>query len=69
GDAKGPFFICASCMWGLRLTLSCLFVFVFHWGLHGIWVAMIIDNMTRGAWCIARWRRGRWRENAVFSGE
>lgn len=69
GDAKGPFIICASCMWGLRLTLSCLFVFVFHWGLHGIWIAMIIDNMTRGAWCIARWRRGRWRENAVFSGE
>lgn len=68
GDAKGPFIICASCMWGLRLTLSCLFVFVFRWGLHGIWIAMIIDNMTRGAWCIARWKRGRWKENAAFAG-
>ncbi|MDD2955906.1 MAG: MATE family efflux transporter [Oscillospiraceae bacterium] len=68
GDARGPFIIGACCMWGLRLTLSCLFVFVFHWGLYGIWIAMIIDNMTRGIWIITRWNRGRWKENSALLG-
>lgn len=59
-DVKGPFFIGIFGMWGLRVPLALLFVFVFKWGLHGYWIAMVIDNMTKGLLSIIRFRKGGW---------
>lgn len=59
-DVKGPFFIGIFGMWALRIPLALLFVFVFHLGLHGYWLAMIIDNMTKGLLSIHRFRKGKW---------
>lgn len=63
-DVKSPFFIGIFGMWGLRVPLALLFVFVFHWGLHGYWIAMVIDNMTKGLLSILRFRQGKWMKNA-----
>ena len=63
-DVKSPFFIGIFGMWGLRIPLALLFVFVFHWGLHGYWIAMVIDNMTKGALSILRFKQGKWMKNA-----
>ena len=63
-DVKSPFFIGIFGMWGLRVPLALLFVFVFHWGLHGYWIAMVIDNMTKGALSILRFKQGKWMKNA-----
>ena len=68
-DAKTPFFISVFGMWALRVPLALLFVFVFHWGLAGYWIAMIIDNMTKGALSIYFFRRGKWAENNALSAE
>ena len=67
-DVKSPFFIGVFGMWGLRVPLALLFVFVFHWGLHGYWIAMIIDNMTKGALTIFRFRQGKWMKNSSLGG-
>lgn len=63
-DVKSPFYIGILGMWGLRIPLALLFLFVFHWGLHGYWIAMIIDNMTRGALSIFRFKQGKWMKNS-----
>ena len=66
-DARTPFFISIFGMWALRVPLALLFVFVFKWGLAGYWIAMIIDNMTKGALSIYFFNRGKWMENSVLS--
>ncbi len=63
-DVKSPFLIGIFGMWVLRVPLALLFIFVFHWGLHGYWIAMVIDNMTKGALSIIRFRQGKWMNNA-----
>ena len=59
-DVRCPMFISLGTMWGIRVTLSFLFVFVFHWGLVGVWSAMTIEIIARGALCLLRWRSKRW---------
>lgn len=59
-DVRCPMFISLGTMWGLRVTLSFLFVFVFHWGLAGVWGAMTIELIARGALCLLRWRSKKW---------
>lgn len=64
-DVRCPMFISLGTMWGLRVTLAFLFVFVFDWGLAGVWGAMTIELIARGLLCWLRWRQGKW---AVLSG-
>ncbi|HPE15580.1 MAG TPA: MATE family efflux transporter [Oscillospiraceae bacterium] len=59
GDTKFPAVMCLVSMWGLRVPLALLFVFRTGLGLWGVWLAMGIDILGRGAACVTRWVRKR----------
>ncbi len=60
GNSRWPFYISLVGVWGIRLVLGCLFVFVLHLGLAGAWLAMLIDLCFRGVASWRRFARGGW---------
>lgn len=65
GDSKFPMLLCLGCMWGVRIVLAPILVFVFHVGLVGVWVAMACDLVVRGTGCALRWRQGNWQKSFI----
>lgn len=66
-DTRCPMVICLVCMWVVRMGLALTFVFVFHMGLAGVWMAMAVDLIARGILCALRWRSGKWQSLAGFT--
>ncbi|MEG2073594.1 MAG: MATE family efflux transporter, partial [Angelakisella sp.] len=54
GDSRWPFYINLVGVWGFRIGLSVIFVFVFKWGLPSLWFAMLVDITFRGIICRKR---------------
>lgn len=67
-DVRFPMFLCLGCMWGVRVMLAPILVFVFHVDLAGVWIAMAADLMLRGLLCIWRWNSGKWVKKAGLDG-
>ncbi|SFR80555.1 MATE family efflux transporter [Anaeromicropila populeti] len=63
GNVKVPITVGISGHWILACFLSYLFGVVLHWGIQGIWVAMAVDECTRGLIYVITFRRNRWRKN------
>lgn len=61
-DVKFPMVLSLGCMWGVRVLLAPILVYLFHWGLAGVWTAMALDLTVRGVCCAVRWRRGKWQK-------
>jgi Na+-driven multidrug efflux pump len=61
GDARFTAVVGASMMWGIGVSSAFFFGSVLRLGLTGIWIAMAIDETTRGIVNYRRWRTGRWR--------
>ncbi len=59
-DVRFPMVLSLVCMWGARIPLAPLLVYRAGLGLAGVWVAMDVDLILRGALCAWRWRSGRW---------
>jgi len=59
GDARRPFLYSAVGMWCVRIVLSYVLVLVFHMGLTGVWIGMMLDWNARGLLCLNRMRRVR----------
>ena len=59
-DVKFPMMVGLAGMWCIRVPLACLLVLRFHWSLAGVWGAMAIDLVLRGALCMWRWKSGKW---------
>lgn len=47
GNAKLPFYATTIGMWLVRIGLGYLFTRLWNWGLAGVWVATILDNVFR----------------------
>ena len=45
---------------GIRTLSTLLFVNVFHWGLDGVWLGILCDQMTRFCLMTHRFRQGKW---------
>ncbi|MCP1110390.1 MATE family efflux transporter [Ohessyouella blattaphilus] len=60
GYTKIPFMISVFSMWGVRLLLSFIGVFVLKAGLEVVWLCMIADTLCRCLGSIVVYRRGRW---------
>ncbi len=60
GDARFPVQIGAVEMWCVWVPLSWFLGVKLGFGLTGIWVAMIIDEWTRGILMYRRWKLRRW---------
>ncbi len=61
GDARFTAVVGASMMWGIGVSAAFFLGTVMRLGLTGIWIAMAIDETTRGVVNYRRWRTGRWR--------
>ena len=60
GDVMWTMAISIVSMWVFRIGTAYFFSKVFHLELIGIWIAMTIDWMFRGACYWMRFRRGKW---------
>ena len=67
GDARFTAIVGASMMWGIGVSSAFVFGSLFGLGLTGIWIAMAIDETTRGIVNYRRWRTGRWRAFAALA--
>lgn len=59
-DVKFPMVVGLIGMWGIRIPLAPVLVFVAGMGVAGVWTAMAIDLSLRGILCALRWRQGKW---------
>ncbi|MEN8127955.1 MAG: MATE family efflux transporter [Planctomycetota bacterium] len=61
GDTRSPMFINMSCIILLRLPLTYLFAFVFHWGIVGVWLACATDWAGRAIGLAIVFQKGNWK--------
>ncbi|MDQ7793039.1 MAG: MATE family efflux transporter [bacterium] len=61
GDTASVMAATALSMWGVRLSLTYLFMSGLGWGAPGAWLAIVVDSATRAAIMAWLFARGRWR--------
>ncbi|HTA90616.1 MAG TPA: MATE family efflux transporter [Polyangiaceae bacterium] len=61
GDARFVAIVGSSMMWGVGVLSAYVFGSFFGLGLTGVWIAMALDETTRGFVNYRRWRAGHWR--------
>jgi putative MATE family efflux protein len=61
GDTMYPLYASLFGIWGFRVVMAHIFVNVFHWGLIGAWVALVLDQYARAAIVYLRFRTGQWK--------
>ncbi len=69
GDARFPVQIAACSQWLFSVPLCWLLGLKFHWGLPGIWIAMMIEEWFRGLIMYRRWKKRGWMKYAQRSRE
>ncbi len=60
GDAKYTAYISFIAIGVIRPAMSYLLVFVFEWGLIGLWLGVIVDQAARLILASARFKKGEW---------
>lgn len=65
GEIKLPICVGISFHWAVALLLSYIFGGVLHLGLQGIWVAMAIDECSRGLIYFLRFRTNKWKKKCI----
>ncbi|MDL2219973.1 MATE family efflux transporter [Ruminococcaceae bacterium OttesenSCG-928-O06] len=60
GDARYTMVVSVLCMWTFRIGASYLFAYSMGFGMLGVWYAMVVDWVVRGACFTLRWVRGKW---------
>ncbi len=61
GDTRFPLYSTLIGVWGFRVVLSLLFVYVWRWGIAGIWIAAAIDQCMRSILIYVRFKKGKWK--------
>lgn len=65
GDVKAPITIGIIFMWSVSVLGSWFFGIHLLWGLVGIWIAMALDECSRGLVFFWRWHQGVWRKAVI----
>ncbi len=60
GDTRSTAIVTLITVVFVRAALGLLFVFVFHWGLIGAWVALALDQLVRTVLIFLRYRSRKW---------
>lgn len=60
GDVRFPLYIGLVSMWLFNVGFSWLLGLQLGWGLHGIWIALGLDECCRAIAMQIRWKRGTW---------
>ncbi|NLO37034.1 MAG: MATE family efflux transporter [Clostridiaceae bacterium] len=63
GDARYTMRVTLVSMFVVRLFCSWLFGVYLHWGLNGIWVAMMLDWLVRGTFFVPRMLSSAWQRS------
>lgn len=58
GDAKTPMIAGITGEWLIAFGMAYVFGITLGWGLEGVWIAMALDECTRGLIYVIRFRRG-----------
>lgn len=61
-DSAYPMFVSIASMVVFRLTLSYILCVTMGYGAIGVWCAMVIDWVSRSAFFLLRWARGKWKK-------
>jgi putative MATE family efflux protein len=61
GDTKFPLYATFIGVWGFRVALCLLFVFVFKCGILGAWLAIACDQIVRSIIIFYRYKSGKWK--------
>lgn len=61
GDTMYPLYASIFGIWIFRVIVAYIFVHVFHWGLIGAWVALLLDQYARATIVFLRHRSGKWK--------
>jgi putative MATE family efflux protein len=67
GDARFVAIVGSSMMWGVGVFSAYLFGSFFGLGLTGVWIAMALDETSRGLVNYRRWRAGHWRHLSALA--
>ena len=65
GDVKFAMILSVCSMWIFRIGFAHFAVNFFHWGVPGVWVAMIVDWIFRSIVFVFRFRSGKWQGKGV----
>jgi len=60
GDVRFPLYVGLVSMWLFSVGFSWLLGIQLGWGLHGIWIALGLDECYRAVAMHIRWKRGTW---------
>lgn len=60
GDTKVPLYAAVGGMWFVRLISAYIFINVFHWGLKGAWLGMLLDLGVRFIIVFSRYHKKDW---------
>lgn len=63
GDTKWPFYIAVIGMWIVRIIPAIILIYVFDFGLVGIWIPMALDWTVRAGISLYRFKNERWLKN------
>jgi len=69
GDARFPVQIAMVSQWFFGVPLAWFLCMQLHWGLPGVWIAMMIEEWVRGLIMYRRWTQRRWLKYARRSRE
>ncbi|MCQ1530032.1 MATE family efflux transporter [Lutispora saccharofermentans] len=61
GDTLYPLYACIFGIWIFRVFTAYIFVSIFHWGLIGAWIALVLDQSARALIVYLRYRSGKWK--------
>ena len=61
GDTRATAVITFITVLLIRPGVAILMINVFHWGLEGAWVAMVLDQLVRSTLVLARYHSGKWK--------
>ena len=68
GEIKLPICVGISFHWAVALLLSYIHGGILHLGLQGVWVAMAIDECSRGMIYFLRFRTNKWKKKYIPAG-
>ena len=68
GEIKLPICVGISFHWAVALLLSYILGGILHLGLQGVWVAMAIDECSRGMIYFLRFRTNKWKKKYIPAG-
>lgn len=67
GDVRFPLYIGIVSMWLFSVGFSWLLGIQLGWGLHGIWIALGLDECCRAVAMQLRWKKGAWMHKMKLS--